>query len=56
MNTISELRASLNAELDNQASALGEHSALSASDKNTVSYAIDGVNETFNPTLGTRPH
>lgn len=54
-NTIADLRIAVNNELDSQAAILGENTALSTTQKLTVSYSVDSKNETWNPDLGPRP-
>lgn len=54
--SISSLRASIISDLDAQALVFGEHTPLTQANQNTVSYSVDAKNETWNPSLGTRPH
>lgn len=55
-NTIEFLRAAINSKLDDLAATLGESTPLNMSDKTDVSYEIDEINESWNDTLGPRPH
>ncbi len=54
--TIADLRTELNDALDAIAITYGENTVLNTADQNEVSYGVDARNETWNDTLGTRPH
>ena len=54
--TIAEIKTALNNKLSEVANELGENTTLTESQLETVSEAIDEVNETVNPNLPPRPN